>query len=475
MREKNRLFPYYTNLGLRNFRGFRKEDNVPLAPLTFLVGPNSSGKSSILDAILLVTQSNWLPVHEPSFAPIWFGPLVDLGSYNDAVYEHDNSKNIVVSVEILIDPKEQYRNSAQPNFQKFKYDFELRSHSDEAAGRVSKIYITDSISGERLTISVLHEQKGQALRFEFLDMTRTVKFDDVDLFMFYRPYALVAKKISEVLDSRRIKAILRSRKAGSAWERIRRQLNASIAYTRFLAQTQRVSSGRARPERSYSRTGPGQLMQRPMRWAPQKIFEGVDPSMFGDDPQGQNYREKLGDILQKLNIASYIERSDLSPYHFQIDLTDNLTKVTSRLIDFGYGTSQAIPVFDACLSEFEGPLLIEQPELHLHPRAQSTVADVLAETSRHRQIVVETHSVHLINRVRIMVAQGAIEPDHVIINYIDRDEGGSHVQTIPITETADFGAEWPGGFFDERYQDKMRLLDLQTEKVEAGGKTKERS
>jgi predicted ATPase len=126
----------------------------------------------------------------------------------------------------------------------------------------------------------------------------------------------------------------------------------------------------------------------------------------------------------------------------------------------GYGASQVIPVISGCLYPSRSPLVVEEPEIHLHPKAQGTVAQLLCETSLHRQVIVETHSVHMINRARLLVARGELPKDHVIIHYVSRNRSGSHVTTIPLTSDGDFATKWPEGFFDERYQDTLRLLEL---------------
>ena len=71
----------YKYLSLRNFRGFKKLSEMPLAPLTFLVGPNSCGKSSLFNAFLFITHNNMLPMldRDPTFNPSWMGPIIDLG------------------------------------------------------------------------------------------------------------------------------------------------------------------------------------------------------------------------------------------------------------------------------------------------------------------------------------------------------------------------------------------------------------
>lgn len=460
MKSSHKPYSYYRNLSLVNFRGFKKQENIPLAPLTILVGPNSSGKSSICNALLLLAQSDCFPVFNESFKPAWIGQLVDLGSFEDAIYGHKSTLTMRIGAELVIDPKAQRWGSPASKRQSIIYEFQIRGGRGDSEGHISKIDIMDRISRERLGIHVDTRKERPSIILEFLGLSaplRPEKFPE-EARPYTRTYALVAHQIDQTLRRRR-KPSMRGRQAG--WDRIKDHLRASSAYSEFTAQTQRVSSDRAAPKRVYSRIGPGQPEGTDGPWRTQRVYEAVDPNMLGDDRVGRVNRKEISRILQKLNVAKDISRGELSPYYFDIKLTDNRTKIESRIIDFGYGASQVIPIIVACTSDANGPLIIEQPEIHLHPMAQGVIAELLGQSSARRQVVMETHSVHMINRIRLMIAEKKIDHGDVVINYIDRTARGSRVTTIPLKPNGDFGAEWPGGFFDERYQDTMALVMTQ--------------
>ena len=192
------------------------------------------------------------------------------------------------------------------------------------------------------------------------------------------------------------------------------------------------------------------------------MIKSEDESLFPYYRRKSKPKTTLGEVFKKLDIANEIIDFELSDYHHGIKVKDSATAIESNLIDVGYGASQAIPVIRGCLSNARGLLFVEQPEIHLHPKAQGVIADLLCQTSSQRQVIVETHSVHMINRARILVAKGDMDPDHVVINFIKRTPEGSEIRTIPILRNGDFGAEWPSGFFDERFEDTMRLIHLKS-------------
>lgn len=444
---------HFEQLTLTNFRGFSTTPDIRFAPLTFLVGPNSSGKSSLFDALLLVSQSGFSPSNLAASEPYWQGPLVDLGSFRDTVYKHDNNRNIHISLQIrpgTKDPQYFPHRNVKPG--RVRLDLELTcSGRSDPVGRLKTLKLQDIASKQTLTYRHPSDDD-EKTTVEFLGTSKALRLDVFSPTYYYRKWLeeLVRGKASAQI------------KASGAIERII-YFCTTQSLTQFFGRMQRVSSGRLGPKRWYPTTGmPGPRTAR-------KVYDAVEPQMLHeirrrtDDEAKKEVaatRLRLGRVLKDLNIAKAITDAKLSPYHSAINVTDNITRVKSNLIDVGYGASQVIPVILASLQSNWAPLLVEQPEIHLHPCAQGRLAELLCLTSKSRQIVIETHSEHMINRARILVAQGKIRARDVVIQYVSRNKEGSQITTIPILANGDFGAEWPKGFFDERYEDTMRLLDI---------------
>ena len=460
---KTKTPAYYKSLSLENFRGFKKSDAIPLAPLTFLVGPNSSGKSSICDALLLLIQSDVLLTDEAPLVPTWIGPWVDLGVFSDTVFAHNTSLTLKIAVEVSLDSRGKTYDRLYSNPQSVNFEFHIRSTKDDPVGNIRLIRITDVPSDEHVTIQY-QPTPSPKFKLEYLRSTHKRSPDKLELGAGY-PLADMVHVIEKAYSKRN--QLLSGRKV--ALRRIASYMRSNDFFAAFTEGTQRVSSGRAAPQRWFLRTNPDELLPSSVR----KIFNGVFPAMVesvdrsdmshGAKRTSQEPRRKLNRILKELDIATNISASHLTPYHSEIKIRDNKTKIVSNLIDVGYGASQVVPVITACLSDRVGPLFIEQPEIHLHPKAQGTIAELLCETSLRRQVLVETHSEHMINRARIRVAKGLLDPKSVVILYVDRDAKGSQVHTIPLEKNGDFGATWPEGFFDERYEDTMKLLQLKSQ------------
>lgn len=130
-----------------------------------------------------------------------------------------------------------------------------------------------------------------------------------------------------------------------------------------------------------------------------------------------------------------------------------------RPIHTGFGVTQTLPIVIAALSASEGDiLLIENPEVHLHPKGQAMMGEFLAEAANAGvQVIVETHSDHVLNGVRRAVKSGGISAESVAIHFFrPRAEGEAQVISPLIDQTGGIDY-WPEGFFDQFDKD-MRFF-----------------
>ncbi len=133
----------------------------------------------------------------------------------------------------------------------------------------------------------------------------------------------------------------------------------------------------------------------------------------------------------------------------------------TRAPNAGFGVSYALPIVVAALrAEASGLLLVENPEAHLHPAGQSQIGGFLARVAADGvQIFLETHSDHVLNGIRLAIADGraALVPDKVAIHFFrPEDDEGPMVQPIELKDTGQL-SEWPAGFFDQTQVDLAAL------------------
>jgi len=160
--------------------------------------------------------------------------------------------------------------------------------------------------------------------------------------------------------------------------------------------------------------------------------------------------EQLG-IPYKVSLPS-IDDSGLFN-EFRIQLTDRNSGLNLRLIDVGFGIGHILPVLLECLGRRNSLILVEEPEIHMHPRAQAEFGTFLAgciKVSEPSQYIVETHSEHLVLRLQRLIRTGELTPEQVSIIYFKKDEGVAKAFPVSINDEGEFTDAWPDGFFPER-------------------------
>jgi hypothetical protein len=137
-------------------------------------------------------------------------------------------------------------------------------------------------------------------------------------------------------------------------------------------------------------------------------------------------------------------------------LQDRRLKVDTSPADVGFGVSQVLPVVVHLLAAQDSIVCVEQPEIHLHPRLQAELADLLIATTsadaQGNQAIIETHSEHLLLRIQRRIREGTLDHRDVSVLYVDLQEGDEEATAVELRldEAGYFLDEWPQGFFDER-------------------------
>lgn len=171
--------------------------------------------------------------------------------------------------------------------------------------------------------------------------------------------------------------------------------------------------------------------------------------------------EAVGVWLAEFGVAARAETSHQGKAGVRISFADIETEMLRDPTELGVGASQLLPVIVLCLLAKPGDVvMIEQPELHLHPRPQQILGDFLIAVARSgRQIIAETHSDHVVNRIRRRVAED--QDDEVrklarvlFAQRVTNEDHGSETTFTPL-DVNEFGAfdDWPAGFFDEARDD----------------------
>ena len=176
------------------------------------------------------------------------------------------------------------------------------------------------------------------------------------------------------------------------------------------------------------------------------------------------------DWLTYMGVADKLVTRDRGKLGHELKVTTPGTSKPHDLTHVGVGVSQVLPILVMCLlAEPDTTIIIEQPELHLHPKVQTLLGDFfLSMALLGKQIIVETHSEYIINRLRF---RAAAAPDDRIasqlkIYFAEKKGGASHFREVNVNQ---YGAimDWPEGFFDQSQAEAEEILRAATRKRKA--------
>lgn len=370
-----------TNLGIAGFKCFDRVQ-LRLAPLTLLAGVNGGGKSSVIQALVLLRQT--LACREWGRSLLLEGPELALGTVADVL-------NQVVGARIMRLDLETMRVDGGS---------ESVSWSFEAADRRALAIVLRAIS-----MNGVDQSLDGPIRWL---LPEAVAAASVTVDALRRLGWLTAERSGP-------REIYPLRDAeGHAGVGHRGELAAGLLYWR---ETDEVPTSLRIPE------VPPTLFHQ-TRAQMQQIFPGCD------------FR------------VSAVEGASALTLRFRTDPRAEF----QRPQNVGFGLTQVFPIIVALLAARPGDLvLIENPEVHLHPAAQQQLGGLAAHAaSSGVQLILETHSDHVLNGVRLAVKRGAIAPEAVAVHFFGAGGQGSPVQPVSPQIDRDGRLDrWPEGFFDQ--------------------------
>jgi predicted ATPase len=428
-----------TKLRLKNLKTWGEqlwEDGIELAPITLFLGPNSAGKTSLLQLPLLLKQTFESPDrHLHLNLGGQATDLVDLGSFESVIHDHDTERALGIGMELRI------RNDKD---EKTAIGYEVTYISSRGAPVVQRLRLNcndRSFAAERQGKGgYLLEAPGYAPK-QF-----GARKDAKKTFQPERSLAFSSEAIAELgpLGAEAQDLSLRLRQAVGG-----------IAYLGPL---------RERPERTYLWSGvePGDLGKRG-EFAAHALLASDNSrkrQKAGEEGGQQWLVERVSEWLAKLGVADELTlKRQGKSRHYELVVVRG--KQRANLMDVGFGVSQVLPMLVMAHSVPRGTTIIaEQPEIHLHPRAQGGLAELMVAVAKDRkvQFLVETHSEHLFRRLQTLIAEEKVKAKNCRLYFIDDSEDGSaNLQKLQIDEFGRIG-NWPKQFFGDAIGETERQI-----------------
>lgn len=410
-----------SHLTLENFKSLKKAD-LDLRKLNILVGPNNTGKSSMLHALAFLAQNAKESTLNLN------GKYVNLGNLRDISFK--GADTIVISFRIQFDEEER---------KKIKEIFRGTPFSEFDFSEVTS-YISvpiDKNIKEGYTVDI------EYLTTEFSDKSRSVIF--------------AYQKEGEVYITEELKEDITGVSGGIMARPTEGRGKILNIYQEFVKITERVfeekffylKALRGTEEREREIGG----LSKSVGLHGEFLVDIL--AYIRDDPKYEILKEKIRNWGSRFGFRNIISRLIKSP-RYAVNLTDERLGVQSNIVDIGFGINQILSVIVQCFYAPKGSvIMIEEPEMHLHPRSQAELADLFVDAVDYgQQLIIETHSEHMLLRLQRRMAEGKISPDDIAIYsfYFDEEEKSNKTERIELDEFGRFKGKIPG-FFEEELED----------------------
>ncbi|WP_438392336.1 AAA family ATPase [Caballeronia sp. DA-9] len=441
-------------LGLKNFKAFENE-SLDIRPITIFLGPNNSGKSSVLSAAKILSQT--VTSYDVNVPLLLNGALGDFGTYKDVVFTNNRTRHIEIS--FTIRPKDEFFARAPKQWVvddllhiKLKYkfrptireiiinEFEVYKGPHHALSckyqSVSERYLVEKIGGINVPPSIKSDLSADLRLFHFLPRSVYLPKHRID------PESALANFLTEDHTE-----ILRS---------VGRLCDPAF---RFFNSLEYIGAMRQPPSRTYLFSGERNIK---VGASGQHAASIIAMDSLRKGKKGKNIKSKIVDWLKKSGMASDIKLENLSDRHYELHIQNNHSKEFQNFADVGYGISQVIPVLVAGYNLTRGQtLMVEEPEIHLHPSAQAELGDFFLDLYNDGvKSIVESHSEYLVVRLQQHVAAGLISKNDVAFYYVHAGQGGKRVTRLTLDRKGVFEQPWPQGFFPQRLEEAKKLAQL---------------
>ena len=453
-----------TRLRLENFKSWQDTGNITLRPITGFFGANSSGKSGLIHALLLLKQTADSADRGIVFNFGGAGARKDLGDFESVVHGHETGRALGISLDwrtgkpIRITDTYARREVVRSEDVGFQVVTRMGGAGAGEQPVVEKMsfHVGDSEFGlhlaydEKYPYDLFTENTGfkfvryQGRRWGFDSPVKCYGFPDT-----VRAYYQNAGFLTDL----------------------------EFALERKLQNVYYLGPLRAFPQRVYTWSG-GQPLD--MGEAGEAVVDALLAARQQDLKISPGYRMRrlplekyIARWLQKLGL---IHRFRVVPVaegsrYFEVRVQKSPRAPEVLITDVGFGVSQILPVLVLCFYVPEGStVILEQPEIHLQPSVQAGLADVFIDAwdKRNVQILLESHSEHLLRRLQRRVAEEAISQDDVGLYFCKEDGGASRLDTLEVDQFGNI-SNWPQDFFGDQFGEIAAMSEAALNRRQAAG------
>ncbi len=412
-----------SSIHITNFKGVREVVDLPIRPLNFFIGPNSSGKSSCIHALAALSQTVKIP---NNISPLLLDGEyvhVHLGRFIEVVHSKKYADAISIGISLDSVPIRRFGDKKRMLVEHVsahaKYHFKCTKRTQEIHLSSAELCVGDRIYDVRLATDayIITERKSQ--RKIAAELQSGFLFQDLRLYMSSPDEAELFRSLSFLQTA----------------------VQTELRKVSYLGPFRQPPTRRY-PTRGSSPTEVGATGEATMTLLANEVVQSHKRQHIA---KIQKWLKELG-LGTKIDV-SRIATSDL--FDVSVDLGDG---TSFPLADLGFGLSQVLPVLTQCSFAQPGAvLLFEQPELHLHTLAAKKLVGAFIDTVREKnaRIIAETHSPDLIHQIQAELRSGNLEKEEVGVYRVIREKGASKITELEIDEDFSIYENWERGLTKE--------------------------
>ena len=440
----------------KNFRSLKNSTWIDVKPLTIFIGPNNSGKTSLFYPLLILKQT--IESMDMTLALKTKGRYVKVGDYENLIHNHDINNNLILELSWPYHSfSEEEKRKKDRKYLHWTISLTFK-HGEKEDCKLQSYEICEdskSILKRELNDSGNYSfEFSKSIEEKVDDTTCKTILDDLPKHFVFDSDAIIRHLISERVNSDDDEDIIELKITGDLASLINVLQKSSHATKRLFNDIDYVGPLRQHPKRYYESIG-------------EKAYSVGPFGEYTSDILLQMKKEKklkpINDWLHKFNFFGDINCQEYEQGIFSIEWDKPLDKKIN-IADMGFGASQILPLITQGIWMDEKRVLIaEQPEIHLNPKLQRKLADFFVDMVKSKKrVILETHSEHLLLRLRTLVAKGDIDSSKIALYFIENDGTITSAKNIPISDDGHInGNEWPKDFFGESLKESMNLADEQ--------------